>query len=119
METKTGARALGACLSITRILLAKEGRITQTYSSFPAFDRVRLLTEFVRGWRVERPGASCPYAASSNGGHAMGGILARSSWLEAALIAICLACAPALAQAPITSMARTAAERAIDGKERN
>jgi hypothetical protein len=33
----------------------------------------------------------------------MGGILARSSWLEAALIAICLACAPALAQAPITS----------------
>ena len=27
METKTGARALGACLSITRILLAKEARV--------------------------------------------------------------------------------------------
>jgi hypothetical protein len=33
----------------------------------------------------------------------MGGILARSSWLEAALIAIYLACGPALAQAPATS----------------
>jgi alkylhydroperoxidase family enzyme len=27
METDTGARALGACLSITRILLAKEARV--------------------------------------------------------------------------------------------
>ena len=86
METKTGARALGACLSITRILLAKEARIKQTYSGFPVFDRVCLLIEFVQGWRVERPGASCPYAASSNGGHAMGRLLARGSWLEAALI---------------------------------
>jgi hypothetical protein len=60
METKTGARALAACLSITRILLAKEARITQMYSGFPAFDRVRLLTEFVQGWRVERRGPRVP-----------------------------------------------------------
>ena len=44
METKTGARALGACLSITRILLAKEARV-----------RFCRMSKTFRPWKIDEP----------------------------------------------------------------